>query len=595
MLTGRKTLADGEIRLFELLPPEQTTIQDAPVQGRTHVLSIFSAPQYEAVSYVWGGLQDQATIEVDGRKVQVTKNLETVLKRIRLSDLSRTLWVDQISINQTDDVEKSKQVPLMGKIYTGAVQMLAWLGELRYGVSVPDAQAAIDILEFFDAHRKDSKARVPHCLRDEQATARAMDAMRTIGVGENDWWRRIWTLQEAVLPRRATILWGPCSIAWSTVMDGSNHQVPYDMGKFIYASHHQFQSYNNLITQIRGIEIERRSRNGPLESAYRWSFRRATDPLDKVYAFVGLYPPGTFKRAECCDYTLPLATVYAMFTADLIEHHKSFHPMTIFGLLRFYPEATANLPSWALDMGIDGYRLSAPAVSSDGDSWAWMSMNNYNQYSTSGDLGIDWQHFSFDAPTGALTTTAMHVDEVHAVGPVLSAEGITDQNIIVRIKEWYSIANTFYQSQDWMNPECRRGLWRWPTSFWRGLVGDLARVIYDFEPTRRATDADLERVHEFVRTGKRDMICQEIFLTMVERTMFITKNGLLGFGPRNVEVGDQVSVFRGGKMPMVLRRCDGKDDSRRRYIYLGSSYVDGIMDGELAADVESGSNVVTLI
>lgn len=116
MLTEEKILADGEIRLFELLPPEHNNGgQDAPVRGHTHVVQVSSARQYEAVSYVWGNLQDQATIEVDGREVQVTKNLETVLKRVRLSDRPRTLWVDQISINQTDDAEKSGQVPLMGK------------------------------------------------------------------------------------------------------------------------------------------------------------------------------------------------------------------------------------------------------------------------------------------------------------------------------------------------------------------------------------------------------------------------------------------------------------------------------------------------
>ncbi|KAF2162366.1 hypothetical protein M409DRAFT_58460 [Zasmidium cellare ATCC 36951] len=498
-------LAEGHIRLFELLPPNQTTNRVAPIRGRTHAYRLLGTPQYEAASYVWGERDVQATIEVDGEEVLVTRNLEAVLKRIRLPDRHRLLWVDQISINQSDDIEKVQQVPLMGRIYAAAVQVLAWLGELREGIAVEDAQAAIDILEFFDAHRRDSSTQAPECLRDKQATERAMNAMRTIGVTENEWWRRIWTLQEAVLPARATILWGPCQIAWSTVLNGSNHQIPYELGKFIYRSPSNFQSFNNLITQIRGVEIEKRNGSGPLMAAYRWSFRIATDPLNKVYAFIGLFPPGTFRRAECCDYTLPAATVYAMFTADLIEHHKSFHPITIFGLNRFHPKRAVDLPSWAIDMGIDGYELSIPSVCRDGDSWAWLSMNNYNLYNASGNLDIDWEHFEFNPLDGSLSVSATHVAEICTVGAALSSEIMSDQDTIARIKEWYSTANDFYHAQDWLDPALRRGLWQWPGSFWRGLVGNLARVIYDFEPTRQATESDLLQVYEFVRTGERSL------------------------------------------------------------------------------------------
>lgn len=100
-------LAEGHIGLFELLPPDQTINQDAPVRGRTHAYRLLGTPQYEAVSYVWGERDVQATIEVDGEEVLVTTNLEAVLKRIRLPDRPRLLWVDQISINQSDDDEKA--------------------------------------------------------------------------------------------------------------------------------------------------------------------------------------------------------------------------------------------------------------------------------------------------------------------------------------------------------------------------------------------------------------------------------------------------------------------------------------------------------
>jgi len=51
------------------------------------------------------------------------------LLRLRLRDEPRLLWIDAVCINQTDNVEKTKQVMLMRKIYENAVSVLVRLGE----------------------------------------------------------------------------------------------------------------------------------------------------------------------------------------------------------------------------------------------------------------------------------------------------------------------------------------------------------------------------------------------------------------------------------------------------------------------------------
>jgi len=38
------------------------------------------------------------------------------------------MWVDAICINQVDGSEKSRQVQQMGRIFSGAAMVLAWLG-----------------------------------------------------------------------------------------------------------------------------------------------------------------------------------------------------------------------------------------------------------------------------------------------------------------------------------------------------------------------------------------------------------------------------------------------------------------------------------
>lgn len=59
----------------------------------------------------------------------MTRNLHAALKRLRLPDKPRTLWVDAICINEADLVEKSRQVALMGEIYSKTTRGIIFLGE----------------------------------------------------------------------------------------------------------------------------------------------------------------------------------------------------------------------------------------------------------------------------------------------------------------------------------------------------------------------------------------------------------------------------------------------------------------------------------
>jgi hypothetical protein len=54
--------------------------------------------------------------------------------------------------------------------------------------------------------------------------------------------------------------------------------------------------------------------------------------------------------------------------------------------------------------------------------------------------------------------------------------------------------------------------------------------------------------------------------------------GRLGLTSQCVRQGDVVAVVGGAQVPFILRRCDS-----RKYKIVSESYVDGIMDGEVAA------------
>ncbi len=84
---------------------------------------------YETVSYCWVDASKRASIEVDGIQLDVPASSEAALRRLRMQDMSRTVWIDAICINQGDVVERGQQVSLMADIYRGSEGNLVCLGE----------------------------------------------------------------------------------------------------------------------------------------------------------------------------------------------------------------------------------------------------------------------------------------------------------------------------------------------------------------------------------------------------------------------------------------------------------------------------------
>jgi hypothetical protein len=77
------------------------------------------------------------------------------------------------------------------------------------------------------------------------------------------------------------------------------------------------------------------------------------------------------------------------------------------------------------------------------------------------------------------------------------------------------------------------------------------------------------------------------------RAFFITNDGLMGLGPKDVRPGDEVTVLSGSGVPLILRSTcvstvllDQTDDECQhfraitRYTMIGDAYVHGIMNGE---------------
>src|SRR3569833_3464031 len=104
--------AEGQIRLFQLFPGQES---DDTLCGRLMAVDLYTDPEYDAVSYVWGDPQRRFSLVIDGQLLPITENLHKALRGLRLGRRSRPLWIDQADI-----LERGHQVRLMQAVYSGA-------------------------------------------------------------------------------------------------------------------------------------------------------------------------------------------------------------------------------------------------------------------------------------------------------------------------------------------------------------------------------------------------------------------------------------------------------------------------------------------
>ena len=93
-----------------------------------------SRTPYIALSYMWGRDQPNKTILVNGAKFKIRPNLYTFLTTLGIDRYwGRNFFIDAICINQVDLEERTRQVALMGTVYTDAARVVGWLGSRKPG------------------------------------------------------------------------------------------------------------------------------------------------------------------------------------------------------------------------------------------------------------------------------------------------------------------------------------------------------------------------------------------------------------------------------------------------------------------------------
>ncbi|KAK0103303.1 hypothetical protein ONS95_005333 [Cadophora gregata] len=568
-------MLENEIRILDILPYGSDGPQ-ALVKCEVRVVSLSDKPVYDALSYRWGDPESQRRILVDNQETFVTDNLHAALLRLRRKDEKKTMWIDQLCINQQNQEEKAVQVRLMGQVYSNCHQCLIWMDEINESVHQADAEAIIDSLNWIS----NRSLPVPPCTASASAFEGPIYALASIGVANHPWWNRVWTVQEAILPTKKVFLWGPFRLSWDTLTECSHvwtgTGLPTELSDFMWnptspdLSAIMDRTLGWLFCNVIWINSAHSQFEEPVRTIIKWCGRKATDPKDKVFGLLGLLPPLMERRfLDKCDYGTSVAQIYSAFTLDIILNHGNLLPL----VLQQRPSpgfGTHGLPTWVCDMG----DCELPQIPHHVDRWylRW----GYEAYDACAGLKLDVN--SLSEPSSEIRTlglTGVAVDTIVIIGKRLTNIAAKEPAIIAEIlRSWMELGLEYHTA-------IAGGLGEesFNKAFYRVVVSNLIRNEEQWVE-RRPNEQDFADISEFLQTGLGTINDIDFWHRYVEnQTFFITKNGMMGLGDWETECGDEVWVFNGGNMPFTIRRKnDGSEDD---FEFVGCCYADGIMDGEI--------------
>lgn len=162
-------------------------------------------PVYWALSYTWGALGNTEKILLNGTPFPVTFNLFEALleirKRIRSLQNKKTiplLWIDAICLDQSDNREKSFEVPRMHLVYGKCERVLVWVG-LVPSDEEKAVRRVITKLQLLTEMAEKSKKNIQAVIQaysNSKSGPMAAEHGRLLismqSIGASSWFKRIW-------------------------------------------------------------------------------------------------------------------------------------------------------------------------------------------------------------------------------------------------------------------------------------------------------------------------------------------------------------------------------------------------------------------
>lgn len=328
-------------------------------------LSKANRPAYDALSYTWAdetgddARSSEFLCDNDHSIIQITKNCEAAIRRLRLKDERRWVWIDAICIDQSSTTERIYQVSLMSKIYIAARGVVVYTGEgtsdtdLLFdwlnGLKTEDLDIllrwdleniAVDTLSSFEKYLAIGKEHLLSLFNELTTDKIDISQPELIELAKEffarRWFKRVWVLQEVSLPdvRNTTVLCGSRSTTASRALHALSLIYKNQSGTMIRIFVLLRKNANVKKSHLLDVLIETRD-------------REAGDPRDKIFGVLSIanYLNRGIYRELKAEYKLSTKEVYEYYSAFFIQHHG---PGFFLSLIKS-PPRVGSLASWSAD------------------------------------------------------------------------------------------------------------------------------------------------------------------------------------------------------------------------------------------------------
>ncbi|KAI8940602.1 hypothetical protein NX059_001875 [Plenodomus lindquistii] len=232
------------------------------------------------------------------------------------------LWADALCINQGDDDEKSKQIPLMRQIFRGSRRVLAWLGPFDdssaeykgmralQSFSQLSQQAAFAMLNVtFDSQAPDQTERNSIFQKIQHASCFL----------QVPWFTRLWIIQEVVFNPDVEMFCGVLNMSWARFDTALTALASISK---LYPDH--IAAVNDVVSlwrQNTGDRIPPRSQFNLLNMVAimeQFHAYKCTDDRDRIHALLGMADEDTLSVVHY-DYAQDVQETYKMFAMQCIS------------------------------------------------------------------------------------------------------------------------------------------------------------------------------------------------------------------------------------------------------------------------------------
>ncbi|KAI1779254.1 heterokaryon incompatibility protein-domain-containing protein [Hypoxylon cercidicola] len=293
---------------FRLLRINSVSDKNSPVHATVETYSDDNYPEYETVSYTWGGEDGDSRlcrpifIGLYWDVLPQTENCWQLLRFVRPEKGARLIWIDAICINQKNVKERAAQVAKMAQIYTQCTKVILYLG--------PDTAPILD-------------NRFP--LRRSLYTT---DLKSLKPVLAQRYFTRIWVIQELILSPCAVIRIGQTDFYIDSATQRGFSQWENTVAPWLqYATRQRLQ----VLDSYEALEIISRS--------------QSADPRDRLFGILGLLPNNEWNSKLRPDYSSSNQHVWIGFFAHCLLREETpwflFHASGV--------QCRRSIPSWVPD------------------------------------------------------------------------------------------------------------------------------------------------------------------------------------------------------------------------------------------------------